>query len=248
MSTATRIEKPMLFSAPMIRAILDGRKTQTRRVIKRQPPETHQHAVTCDSQHELAFYSKPSWGDGTIWPSCNKGIPIPHPAGSLIWVRETWADVNGGESGPGFLYKADGGFKACLDDECPVNYDRYPNCNFTMWAMDLWNGEPEHAWRPSVHMPKWAARIWLEVTDVRVERLQDISETDARAEGMPQTWDGKCYDPPPPEVDSWQGYGRASFALLWSQLNGPESWDANPWVRVYTFKRVSPDSASGGAA
>lgn len=90
-------------------------------------------------------------------------------------------------------------------------------------------------------MTREYSRILLEIVSVRVERLQDISEADARAMGYPLTWDDKHYDPPSPELDSWQGYGYASHCLKWCKQFGKEGWDANPWVWVVEFKRVTVD-------
>jgi len=89
-------------------------------------------------------------------------------------------------------------------------------------------------------MPKVYSRLTLEVVNVRVERVQDITEEDARAEGCPFSWDGKHYDPPTPQQDPWQGYGRSSFIMLWDSINAKRGfgWEKNPWVWVVTFKRM----------
>lgn len=190
-------EKPILFSAPMVRALLDGRKTQTRRTLKPLPNRT-------------VFFNPLT--------AAKEQFQAPRFAvGDRLWVREAWR------------------CEARLDKRAPRDIDtNYPGVKYI--ATD----EPdsfgiEGKYRQAMHMPRWASRLTLIVTDVRVERLQDISESDARAEGCPVTWDGKPYDPPPPEVDSWRGYGRYSYCLLWSKINGPGSWDANPWVAAYTF-------------
>ena len=132
-------EKPMTFSAPMLRAILEGRKTQTRRVVKALRPGEH--------------------------PEGAPGIKPRYPVGTRVWVRETF------------------------------------------------------------YMPKRAARIWLEITDVRVERLRDICEQDALREGCDGDIDSDCY-------------AKVLFRELWESINGKDSWAANPYVWVYTFKRV----------
>lgn len=99
------------------------------------------------------------------------------------------------------------------------------------------DGEPDESWlrplrwRPSIHMPRWASRITLEVTGVRVERLQDISDADAKAEGAPMSWASAQY-----RGGTW----RQGFSDLWRQINGPDSWDANPFVWVVSFKRITP--------
>jgi hypothetical protein len=187
----------------MVRALVDGRKTQTRRIINPQPcirPEINE----CSGYFEV--YN----GDELAGRLRMRIL-----TGDRLYVREHWRT------------------SGSLDKTSPRDL---PQSAAILFEAD---GKPAPVWRgkhrQAMHMPKWASRLTLTVTDVRVERLQDISEEDAHAEGCPVTWDGKPYDPPPPEVDSWQGYGRASYCLLWSKINGPGSWDANPWVVAYTF-------------
>lgn len=196
-------DKPILFSAPMVRALLEGRKTQTRRIIK---PRKHASIFNGD------------WSDSYVLDPGNEDWrkqDISIEAGDRLWVRETWAPLTAlTHNDPGTQAIADGGFYRADDGTVDGEISK---------------------WKPSIFMPRHASRLTLTVTEVRVERLQDISEEDARAEGCPVTWDGKPYDPPSPEVDSWQGYGRYSYCLLWSKINGPGSWDANPWVAAYTF-------------
>lgn len=195
---------PILFSAPMVHAILDGTKTQTRRVVK---------------------------------PS-KKGSDIPEKSkakiGDVFWVRETWQhtkvlNLAWDDENYGYVYKADG-----------QPWDDY----------DWWK------WKPSIFMPKDACRLFLEVTNVRVERLQDISVKDIKSEGVKisvtpngnlvynltkknaeisflNDW-GFNKDNKPTERDIWL----AHWASLWSMVNGRESWENNPWVWVYDFKRI----------
>ncbi len=197
-------DRPILFSAPMIRALLDGRKTQTRRILKPQPNMMNGGKPLNDGRGSYSVEG--GW----------KRIPI--SAGDRLWVRETWAPLT-------YLTHNDPGTQAIIDG------------GFYRADGGTVDGEVSK-WKPSIFMPRHASRLTLIVTDVRVERLQDISEEDARAEGCPVTWDGKPYDPPPPEVDSWQGYGRASYSLLWSKINGHGSWEANSWVAAYTFRVI----------
>lgn len=190
-------ERPILFSGPMVRAILAGTKTQTRRIVKPQPPSRWNHlhgAVFCSGEHER---SGGCLGDAVL--PCPYGVP-----GDRLWVRETW-----GEFGP------------TIDAEQDFRY-----------RADGYQPPAGRVWRPSVHMPRWALRITLEITDVRVERLQDISEESARAEGaigwserLPGRWD--C-----------RGTARDAFRDLWQSINGPDSWDPNPWVWVISFRRI----------
>lgn len=222
-------ERPILFSGEMVRAILNGRKTQTRRAVK--SPYSSDGPFQWVSTPEGFYGCLDLSGDGFDVDgkpqvfACPYGVP-----GDRLWVRETWADTNG-ESGPMISYKA-GGDRFLIDDSSPVDYSRYPGCQFTMWCGDLRRGAPGHSWRPSIHMPRWASRITLEVTDVRVQRLQDISEEDAEAEGAICAY--KNNEP--------QSYIDA-FHALWDSLNAKRSfgWDADPWVWVITFRRTEND-------
>lgn len=206
-------DRPILFATPMVRALLAGTKTQTRRVLKPQPGN--------DGKYDDL-------------KSCYRALRI--EPGDRLWCREAWRSH--------FHY--DDLAPSEMGGEEPIQYE-------ADGAHQTW-GYPAISkigrLRASMYMPRWASRLTLLVTDVRVQRLQDISEEDARAEGCPFTHDGRQYAPPPPEVDSWQGYGRASFSLLWSEINGPGSWDANPWVVAYTFSvhQRNIDAIEAGAA
>lgn len=209
-------ERGMIFNAEMVRAILDGRKTQTRRPIKWK-----QTRFTEIGERE----------DGSKWPwsedaehVCDFWHPCPFGAvGDRIWVRETWADA--GASAPDLkLYRAN------YPEHVPSIYENVPPAK-------------EIRWTPSIHMPRTASRILLEITDVRVERLNAISEEDARAEGIIDGGCLNCGEPEPcgcanPEPDATD-----AFAYLWQSIYGQENWNANPWVWVIEFKRVE-----GGAA
>jgi hypothetical protein len=205
-----RRERPIVFAAHEVRAVLKGRKTQARRIVSPQPeydPFLLEHA----DRHR--------WSDGFDFiKSCLFGQP-----GDRLWVRETWAkDIPGCESQSGLSYRAD-------------HFD--PKGDGPANPMK---------WHPSTHMPRWASRIILEITDVRVERLQDIAEADAIAEGMHEfKADGKSfgfgYDPrgtPGPMVSDT---ATGAFALLWETTNGKKdgcSWDDSPWVWVISFRRI----------
>jgi hypothetical protein len=197
-------DRPILFSASMVRALLDGRKTQTRRILKDAPTEP---GWIC---YEAA--GKRTWVGPNGYPS----MPciLRFAKGDRLWVRESWAKPFAGDDG--YIYRADG-----------------PEFNSPGMAKHQWGNEAP--WRVSIHMPRVASRLTLAVTDVRVQRLQDISEADARAEGMPVDHLDQPYDPPPPGVDSWQGYGRYSFACVWTKLHGKDSFYANPWIVALTF-------------
>lgn len=201
-------ERPILFSAPMVRAILEGRKTQTRRVVKPQPHSAHypQHAEARGAGWVwMAHDDRPTYTFATGDFRCPYGQP-----GERLWVRETWAKADSSLIDETF-YRADG------------------EVDGRQRAFSYVKREPR--WRPSIHMPRWASRIDLEVTGVRVERLQDISEADAIAEGV------EPYRLPVHPVREALRHVDG-FSVLWESINGPGSWDANPWVWVVEFRRV----------
>jgi hypothetical protein len=188
-------ERPILFSSPMVRAILAGTKTQTRRLVK--PVRGFEHNNVC--RPDMAADSWAVWWHGEFervgcLQTCPYGVP-----GDRLWVRETWQ-----ENTPpsGYIYRAD----------------------------DV-AGHIDSGWRPSIFMPREACRLRLEVTDVRVQRLQDISEQDAKAEGVPtRTYtDGRGFEP-----------ATLGFRYLWDSINAKRAaWDSNPWVWALTFRRAA---------
>ena len=219
-------ERPILFSAEMVRAILDGRKTQTRRAIK--PVPTFNGGGACHDADALQQdYVEPYW----VFPKlCKYGAPS-----DLLWVRETFCAHWGAPP-----HDAPQSYRIATGDELPpikqengALYQPAPSDIMTIWYAAQGDKPFHMAWRPSIHMPRWASRITLRITDVRVEMLQDISEDDARAEGVSRTdWeyaDGECCDT-----------DREAFSNLWNRINGPGAWDANPWVWVISFERVKP--------
>lgn len=198
-------ESPILFSAPMVRAILSGQKTQTRRIAK-----------LTDAAHVKEPRGHRRWHPAD--PDAKNASPYGQP-GDRLWVSEKFRLIG---EGPGDKVEWFGREKIqYFADEDQSYIGKY---------------------RPSIHMPRWASRITLEITDVRVERLQDISEDDAIAEGV---YAGFL------EYDNGEGTETAkeSFALLWNSLNGSGSWKSNPWVWVVEFKRIQPlalaESAQG---
>ena len=208
-------EKPILFSAPMVQALLNGTKTQTRRVIKPQPL---------------------TWETGSAFLPFETIQKRPYGnIGDRLWVRETWKPHCEGPISEQFpigtcvKYRADGAMMKP-----------------TLWTEDQGGWceahEEETKWRPSIFMPRWASRITLEITGVRVGRLQDISEQDAVAEGIesnPGTYSHERF---------WKHYGAnchlgylkaaESYRTLWESINGPGSWDKNPWVWVIEFRKI----------
>lgn len=187
-------ERGMIFNAEMVRALLDGRKTQTRRIMKAQP----------SSGVRTSPFVKSGFEDGH-----GKELSCPFGAvGDRIWVRETWAEAGAGA--PELqLYRAN------YPDHVPSYYE-----NLEM-AEDI-------RWRPSIHMPRWASRITLEITKVRVERLKHVPRSGIIAEGYPaeRAADGGEYDP-----FLW-------YRDLWESIYGEGSWQANPWVWVIEFRRI----------
>ena len=204
-------ERPILFSAPMVRAILDGSKTQTRRVVKQ------------DREGLLDCEPTPAWDAFWQCVACPYGKP-----GDRLWCRETFAIV------PRTAYARSEGVQQMLrpDDDHDAAIYRA--------GWDRSNGG--FRWRPSIHMPRWASRILLEIVSVRVERLQDISEDDARAEGIAysERFEGYCTG----EAEHFNSHDpRQSYFSLWEAINGAGSVAANPWVWVVEFKRI--DVAEG---
>ena len=260
------MEKPILFSGEMVRAILSGRKTQTRRVMETPPVR-----VEADASPSVFMYNR----DGTRlrewlifdedtsariefarpdvdtvptkallrrtkrWQAQQSRYPqrwtadeavglcpYGHPYGvrngdPRLWVRETWRTHERPDGLDGILYQADDGFQ--------------PIAN-TKEAAEAWVSVNSHEvprrWRPAIHMPRWASRINLTVEGVRVERLQDITEADAEAEGLKRNSDID------PMGSGLYSSAREEFAQLWNAINGKRApWASNPWVWVVSFKR-----------
>jgi hypothetical protein len=224
-SVDSRRERPILFSSEMVRAILEGRKTQTRRVLRVQPTRWETVAHFCTGADHLGWSFYKRRGDG-CWENrerfyCPYGKP-----GDRLWVRETFAaqiiTANG--------YDHDGPAIGRMRDKSkPVLYRADPMYD------GMTSGEFAWSWEPSIHMPRWASRINLEITEVRVQRLRDINCGDAAAEGVIDP----DYDP---SQADWQVMGKHPFVELWDSINGKKdgcSWADNPWVWALTFRRVS---------
>jgi len=263
--------RPILFSTDMVKAILDGRKTQTRRIIKPQPTDIwiedcrnqSPNLSMYDKNGKQIFWIENSVKNGEVKPKANPS--------DIMWVRETWK--------PG-AWKDDE-HKAAFDYKASPELVNTPWCHFddmqkfedlhVKWFEELqekgiepseineeeervyykWEpGRSPLSWKPSIHMPKEVCRLFLKVTNVRVERLKDISEEDAKAEGI----ETKPYGSPPyfctidytckPHKSGFRpGFCadtgdqfRKSFFTLWESINGKESLDYNPWVWVYDFE------------
>ncbi|MGJ7544589.1 hypothetical protein [Variovorax sp. LT1R16] len=199
-------ERPILFSAPMVRPVLAGTKTQTRRAMRDQvvPPGTVQMArpgyceiVNEHGVHIPGFY-------------CPYGKP-----GDRLWVREAWSHAE---------------FKGARGEIAAVP-ERFQHPNFCHYSAEWQHSKMR--WTPGIHMPRWASRILIEINDVRVERLQDISEADALAEGVRHSY-GEPFDTTHTISD------RRRYELLWEQINGSGSWATNPWVWAVSFHRLPP--------
>ncbi|ENZ0271239.1 hypothetical protein ACGABU_003403 [Morganella morganii] len=206
-------ERGIIFNAEMVRAILDGRKTQTRRIVKAVPITHDFHgwvmSSTCAKDEGKACWAI---GDSPLLKDpIRRNFPF-GKTGDRLWVRETWQCGLCTEST--FAYRA------------------------THKPSDLEEGWSEIIkWRPSSQMPRWASRILLEITGVRVERLQDINEEDAVAEGVEPLHGGywKHYQP---DWTQRQLSARGSFVTLWNSINGVDAWYKNPWVWVIEFKQI----------
>jgi len=190
-------ERPILFTGPMVRAILDGSKTQTRRLVKEWSPRPGGGKMPADVEYLADFTCYRS--------SCPYGQP-----GDRLWVREAWSP-HPQDASVTF-------YRATVEAE---------------QGFPVWSGP----WIPSIHMPRRASRITLEITGVRVERLQDITDDGAEDEGTRQ-WAADTQR----DGNKWPNIVRA-FQGLWESINGPGSWDQNPWVWVIEFKRIEGSPA-----
>lgn len=236
-------ERPILFSGPMVRAILAGEKTQTRRVVKLPGvmPRTS-FLITSPAEEMLRF------DDGSFHYLSTAALSGPYPCpygqpGDRLWVRETWAHYQTVDH----ARRSDGrSFSEVSDGLAGYRADGFESIEEFRDHIRLMGGLAREAveingdrWRPSIHMPRWACRLVLEINDVRVERLQSISEADAMAEGAERDTEPcdhvrrSCA-----EVGCLGPTHRAGFADLWASINGQASWDANPWVWVLSFRRI----------
>ncbi len=242
-------ERPILFSGPMVRAILDGRKTQTRRVVKPQPEYVKRSVAPQEERGDKKLHESPYLdsycserktdinprGMSSVWcwwdeyNRCGDSFKCPYgQPGDRLWVRETFTE------GEGVIYRAD-------------------------WEVDCPDVKLDGLWKPSIFMPRRLCRIMLEIVSVRVERLNEISEEDAISEGI-ERWRSPLPDSLTHDYIMWRGYlangkrpatdayNRAthSYRSLWESINGPASWDTNPWVWVVEFKRVTQTPNSAG--
>lgn len=230
--------RPILFSTDMVRAILEGRKTQTRRLnglkyINEIPNAWFQVGIretgrfwdstkeACPNPLSIKYgfskVARPSNSE-SVYINCPYGKP-----GDFLWVREAWR-----------LTQPYG----------PEDYHfGYKSGDFSSWeASEKFDFSTPDIWKPSIHMPFEAARIFLRIKSVRVERLQDITEIDAFAEGIQTLEPNEAYYDYKKQAGSY-ATARGSFTSLWEKINGESSWNANPWVWVIEFERISKEEA-----
>ncbi|MEH7877015.1 hypothetical protein V7799_04805 [Rhizobium laguerreae] len=250
-------DRPILFSATMIRALLDGRKTLTRRNFP-QPfqsgyfqGEVFLDVLKATSRAPKAFrFSAEAVGGGAV---LNEVFEPKINEGDRLWVRENaavryqgWHHEDGDTHS--VSYRADEdetgqwlGFTSCGNG---IRKGKAPS----VFPRRSHNIDGSLRWQPSIHMPRWASRITLTVTNVRVERLQDITEADAIAEGAKQysssTRLSRAFNP------DWKGIYREGYAELWNEINGAGAWESNPWIVAYSFTvhRQNIDAMSKEAA
>lgn len=215
---------PIMFTAEMVRAILYGRKTQTRRVISPQPIIPPDFAPPYISDGCLSCIKRSPEFQGWFWVGDQQGkkIRCPYAVGDLLWVRETWRPCRDEELWDVVRYAADMAVKK------PIITDENTGMKF---SEDCDRSSLRSRWRPSIFMPRWASRITLRIKDVRVERVQEISETDAEAEGVIG-------------IDLVLGIVipyRAAFRAIWERINGTRGfgWSVNPYVWVIEFEVVN---------
>ena len=214
--------KPILFSTPMVQAILRGEKTQTRRIMQEQPPC---QLLSCGTSGRY-------WADNPEDLRA-KYFRCKYEIGDILWVRETWAKTGDNfhddwERKSIYYFKADNPFN---EKELHENYPQM-------------KGFPK--WRPSIFMPKEACRIFLKLKSIRIERINDISENDSLQEGIqPFTKDNNIFKH---GLDGWEWqsmtkYAKEAYKILWQKINGEKSWAENPWVWVYEFERTDASFA-----
>ena len=242
-------ERPIIFSAPMVRALLSGEKTQTRRAMKLKP---HQQIEERDDGAPRPWMYD-NERDADVWLACPYGQP-----GDRLWVRETFQyrgasyDGHGIDESEWFRCYGAGGAADNWDPDYPHGWWPTPHMNVKkLDAADEQEGEGVTGWVtkriPGIHMPRWASRITLEVTSVRVERLNDISESDCWAEGIEEVmydFDDAAQIDMPNRLGCCIEDAKPLYALLWEQINGKGSWDANPWVWVVEHKRIAQEEGA----
>lgn len=223
-------DRPILFSGPMVRALLAGTKTQTRRIapIDRLDIKDHGDGFV-------------SWAVGFTKPM-GKIRSVASYSGSLVTVDQARSIIASqfcpyGQPGDKLWVRE--AFRLCA--EADATPPRNTHAAYRIWyEADAPHQPGSGKLRPGMFMPRWASRLTLEITSVRVERLQSISGADAIAEGLDFVPDGAAAHGIKGLATSWSNDPRKSYSALWVSINGPESWEANPWVWVVGFRRVQP--------
>ena len=213
-------QRPILFSTPMVQAILEGSKTMTRRIISKTGFLEQYSKAELD--HDVEVCQEDDWdktkvlkGPCAVFDHGEWSIKYKYNVGDILWVRETWKQKRfAGQILEGYDYKAN--HVTWLESRGQL-FTKNSSC------------ETDEHWKPSIFMPRAACRIFLEITDITVERLHDISEGDAIAEGIDLSKTSGDFDITPRNV----------FQQLWQSINGDDSWESNPWVWVIKFKQVS---------
>jgi hypothetical protein len=239
-------DRPILFSAPMILALLAGRKFQTRRLVKigGAGGEILEFVeVGTDKETGRSVYEMKGHGGVTVAIAAGKHLATPHymppiAVGDRLWVKEAWRTQE--------AFDADSLSEICAEFESewgtpsiPTFYEADKKCDDH--SVELWQQSKPGRLRASMHMPRCASRLTLIVEDVKIERLQDISEEDAEAEGLHETSLGRWHwEPTEPEEFRWL-CARDAYRSLWERINGAGSWASNPWVYATSF-RVIPQN------
>lgn len=222
-------EIPILFSTPMVQAILAGNKTQTRRIVKPQPVDSYFQSLVHHASGRFTFVK-----NGNYNPTQNDVLEVKCPygqSGDIIWVRENYKIyINSGGKQIYFAFEE-------TDHLFPFYYKQLTlNTLKKIMARDLRHDEWHSS--PSIHMYKESARIWLQIESIRVERLRDISEEDSSAEGVLKLEDGR-YKNYLNGTSCQCETAKLGFTTLWCNINGTDSWNSNPWVWAITFKVLS---------
>lgn len=233
-------ERPIIFNADMVRAVLDGRKTQTRRIIKVQPESNQLGLLRITDSAKRNDIGKYHWAESNATGNHVRSKLFACPFGAVgdhLWVKETWSAVSHAFDDDGLMIDYVPDRPAIAVHEKPFGNGYYSghaiyaaDGGFT-WGDDDGCVDGRSCWKPSIHMPRWASRIVLEITGVRVERLNSMTESDALSEGCHGghgSIPGYMYSATPHE----------HFHHLWESIYGADSWQANPWVWVIEFKRV----------
>ncbi len=217
------VEKPILFSGPMVQAILAGVKSQTRRIVKPQPQlDQFGSEIKCERYHPTKINNRTgeAYPGEEVFGFANEDsgwvCPYGQP-GDRLWVKETFG----------------------VHKDCPAKKISEIGVGWVCYRADKSGMCPASLvenWKPSIFMPRKLSRITLEITKIRVERVQEISEEDARVEGAPFLL-APILDEPPIASIKANGY-RVGFSEIWYGINGQKSWDANPWCWVLEFKKL----------